>query len=84
MEDVMNQEAQTPSEENITVDVEDSDQKVEVKEEKPEQMFDSSDEQEDDGASGEELENYSGNHYSVFGAMDCKEQYYFWLSIVSI
>tara|TARA_R100000700_G_C3177829_1_gene153223 strand:- start:4313 stop:5245 length:933 start_codon:yes stop_codon:yes gene_type:complete len=61
MEDVMNQEAQTPSEENITVDVEDSDQKAEVKEEKSEQMFDSSDEQEDDGASGEELENYSGN-----------------------
>ena len=60
MEDVMNQEQQVKEEETITVDVEDSEEKVKVKEE-PEQLFESSDEPEVDGASDEELENYSGN-----------------------
>jgi hypothetical protein len=60
MEDVMNQEQQVKEEETITVDVEDSEEKVKVKEE-PEQLFESSDDSESDGASDEELENYSGN-----------------------
>ena len=60
MEDVMNQEQQAKEEETITVDVEDSEEKVKVKEE-PEQLLESSDEPEADGASDEELENYSGN-----------------------
>ena len=60
MEDVMNQEQQEKEEETITVDVEDSEEKVKVKEE-PEQLLESSDEPEADGASDEELENYSGN-----------------------
>ena len=60
MEDVMNQEQQVKEEETITVDVEDSEEKVKVKKE-PEQLFESSDEPEADGASDEELENYSGN-----------------------
>ena len=60
MEDVMNQEQQIKEEETITVDVEDSQEKVKVKEE-PEQLLESSDEPEADGASDEELENYSGN-----------------------
>jgi len=40
--------------------VEDSQEKVQIKEE-PEQLFESSDDSESDGASDEELENYSGN-----------------------
>ena len=60
MEDVMNQEQQVKEEETITVDVEDSQEKVKIKEE-PEQLFESSDDSESDGASDEELENYSGN-----------------------
>ena len=60
MEDVMNQEQQVKEEETITVDVEDSQEKVKIKEE-PEQLLESSDEPEADGASDEELENYSGN-----------------------
>ena len=60
MEDVMNQEQQAKEEETITVDVEDSEEKVKIKEE-PEQLLESSDEPEADGASDEELENYSGN-----------------------
>jgi|TARA_B100000085_G_scaffold156199_1_gene141858 hypothetical protein len=60
MEDVMNQEQQEKEEETITVDVEDSEEKVKIKEE-PEQLLESSDEPEADGASDEELENYSGN-----------------------
>jgi len=60
MEDVMNQEQQVKEEETITVDVEDSEEKVKAKEE-PEQLLGSSDEPEADGASDEELENYSGN-----------------------
>ncbi len=60
MEDVMNQEQQAKEEETITVDVEDSQEKVQIKEE-PEQLFESSDDSESDGASDEELENYSGN-----------------------
>jgi len=60
MEDVMNQEQQVKEEETITVDVEDSQEKVEIKEE-PEQLLESSDEPEADGASDEELESYSGN-----------------------
>ena len=60
MEDVMNQEQQVKEEETITVDVEDSEEKVKIKEE-PEQLLESSDEPEADGASDEELENYSGN-----------------------
>jgi len=60
MEDVMNQEQQVKEEETITVDVEDSEEKLKVKEE-PEQLLESSDESESDGASDEELENYSGN-----------------------
>lgn len=60
MEDVMNQEQQVKEEETITVDVEDSQEKVQIKEE-PEQLFESSDDSESDGASDEELENYSGN-----------------------
>ena len=60
MEDVMNQEQQAKEEETITVDVEDSEEKVKVKEE-PEQLLESSEEPEADGASDEELENYSGN-----------------------
>ena len=60
MEDVMNQEQQVKEEETITVDVEDSEEKVKVKEE-PEQLLESSDGPEADGASDEELENYSGN-----------------------
>ena len=60
MEDVMNQEQQVKEEETITVDVEDSQEKVEIKEE-PEQLLESSDEPEADGASDAELENYSGN-----------------------
>ena len=38
MEDVMNQEQQVKEEETITVDVEDSQEKVKIKEE-PEQLF---------------------------------------------
>ena len=60
MEDVMNQEQQVKEEETITVDVEDSEEKAKLKEE-PEQLLESSDEPEADGASDEELENYSGN-----------------------
>ena len=60
MEDVMNQEQQEKEEETITIDVEDSEEKVKTKEE-PEQLLESSDEPEADGASDEELENYSGN-----------------------
>ena len=60
MEDVMNQEQQVKEEETITVDVEDSQEKAEIKEE-PEQLLESSEEPESDGASDEELENYSGN-----------------------
>ena len=60
MEDVMNQEQQVQEEETITVDVEDSEEKLKAKEE-PEQLLESSDESESDGASDEELENYSGN-----------------------
>tara|TARA_R100001460_G_scaffold46007_1_gene83392 strand:- start:842 stop:1771 length:930 start_codon:yes stop_codon:yes gene_type:complete len=60
MEDVMNQEQQVKEEETITVDVEDSEEKLKAKEE-PEQLLESSDESESDGASDEELENYSGN-----------------------
>ena len=60
MEDVMNQEQQEKEEETITIDVEDSEEKVKIKEE-PEQLLESSDEPEADGASDEELENYSGN-----------------------
>ena len=60
MEDVMNQEQQVKEEETITVDVEDSQEKVQIKEE-PEQLLESSEEPESDGASDEELENYSGN-----------------------
>ena len=60
MEDVMNQEQQVKEEETITVDVEDSQEKAEIKEE-PEQLLESSDEPEADGASDEELESYSGN-----------------------
>ena len=60
MEDVMNQEQQVKEEETITVDVEDSEEKVKIKEE-PEQLLESSNEPEADGASDEELENYSGN-----------------------
>jgi len=60
MEDVMNQEQQVKEEETITVDVEDSQEKVRIKEE-PEQLLESSDNSEVDGASDEELENYSGN-----------------------
>jgi len=60
MENVMNQEQQVQEEETITVDVEDSEEKLKAKEE-PEQLLESSDESESDGASDEELENYSGN-----------------------
>ena len=60
MEDVMNQEQQVKEEETITVDVEDSEEKTKLKEE-PEQLLESSEEPEVDGASDEELENYSGN-----------------------
>lgn len=60
MEDVMNQEQQVKEEETITVDVEDSQEKVEIKEE-PEQLLESSDGLEANGASDEELESYSGN-----------------------
>lgn len=60
MEDVMNQEQQVKEEETITVDVEDSEEKAKLKEE-PEQLLESSEEPEVDGASDEELENYSGN-----------------------
>ena len=60
MEDVMNQEQQVKEEETITVDVEDSEEKIKLKEE-PEQLLESSEEPESDGASDEELENYSGN-----------------------
>ena len=60
MEDAMNQEQQVKEEETITVDVEDSQEKAEIKEE-PEQLLESSEEPESDGASDEELENYSGN-----------------------
>ena len=60
MEDVMNQEQQEKEEETITVDVEDSEEKIKLKEE-PEQLLESSEEPETDGASDEELENYSGN-----------------------
>ena len=60
MEDVMNQEQQVKEEETITVDVEDSEEKIKLKEE-PEQLLESSEEPETDGASDEELENYSGN-----------------------
>ena len=49
MEDVMNQEQQEKEEETITVDVEDSEEKVKIKEE-PEQLLESSDEPEADGA----------------------------------
>ena len=56
----MNQEQQVKEEETITVDVEDSQEKAEIKEE-PEQLLESSEEPESDGASDEELENYSGN-----------------------
>ena len=60
MEDVMNQEQQVKEEETITVDVEDSQEKAEIKED-PEHLLESSEEPEADGASDEELENYSGN-----------------------
>jgi hypothetical protein len=59
MEEIMNAEAE--AEENFTFDVEDSDTFEEVKEEKPEQMFDSSDSSENEGATDDDLENYSGN-----------------------
>ena len=59
MEEVMNQEAE--NEENFTFDVSDSETEVEQKEQKPEQMFDSSNEPEETGASDDDLENYSGN-----------------------
>ena len=45
MEDVMNQEQQVKEEETITVDVEDSEEKLKAKEE-PEQLLESSDESE--------------------------------------
>lgn len=59
MEEIMNAEAE--AEENFTFDVEDSDTVEEVKEEKPEQMFGSSDSSENEGATDDDLENYSGN-----------------------
>ena len=59
MEEIMN--AETEAEENFTFDVEDSDTVEEVKEEKPEQMFGSSDSSENEGATDDDLENYSGN-----------------------
>jgi len=57
MEDIMNQEA----EENVTFDVEDSESVEVVTEEKPEQLSGSSDFADSDGASDDDLENYSGN-----------------------
>jgi len=57
MEDIMNQEA----EENVTFDVEDSESVEVATEEKPEQLSGSSDFSDSDGASDDDLENYSGN-----------------------
>lgn len=57
MEDIMNQEA----EENVTFDVEDSESVEVATEEKPEQLSESSDYVDSDGASDDDLENYSGN-----------------------
>jgi len=57
MEDIMNQEA----EENVTFDVEDSESVEVATEEKPEQLSGSSDFADSDGASDDDLENYSGN-----------------------
>jgi len=57
MEDIMNQEA----EENVTFDVEDSESIEVAAEEKPEQLSGSSDFADSEGASDDDLENYSGN-----------------------
>lgn len=57
MEDIMNQEA----EENVTFDVEDSESVEVATEEKPEQLSGSSDFVDSEGASDDDLENYSGN-----------------------
>ena len=57
MEDIMNQEA----EENVTFDLEDSESVEVATEEKPEQLSGSSDYVDSDGASDDDLENYSGN-----------------------
>ena len=58
MNEIMNQEVE--QEENLTVDLEDSESAKVSSNDKDEQMF-VSEESSDDGASEDELENYSGN-----------------------
>lgn len=58
----MSIEEMQEAEDNFKFDVEDSDDSyTEDSEKKPEQLFDSSDDSSDDGASEDDLENYSGN-----------------------
>lgn len=58
----MSIEEMQEAEDNFKFDVEDSDDSyTEDSEKQPEQLFDSSDDSSDDGASEDDLENYSGN-----------------------
>ncbi len=57
----MSTEQMQEIEENLTVDFEDGEQVLEKSQEQPEQMFDSSEQVDSEGVSGDELENYSGN-----------------------
>lgn len=57
----MSIEEMQEAEEKMTVDVEDSDDSYVEEESKPEQLSVSSDDSSDDGASEDDLENYSGN-----------------------
>jgi len=59
MDEIMNAEAE--AEENLTFDVEEGEQVSEKNQEQPEQMFDSEDSSENEGAESGELENYSEN-----------------------
>ena len=59
MDEIMNAEAE--AEENFTFDVEEGEQVSEKNQEQPEQMFDSEDSSENEGAESGELENYSEN-----------------------
>lgn len=62
---IQSTEQMQESEDNFTIDLEEteqvSEQVSEKNQEEPEQMFDSSNEKEPEGATDDELENYSGN-----------------------
>ena len=62
---IQSTEQMQEAEDNLTIDLEEteqvSEQVSEKNQEQPEQMFDSSEEKESEGATDDELENYSGN-----------------------